>query len=405
MSEYFHINEIKIFENGKYLSLHKAYHNPDLLSESILTKNIWEYVRHFFNQKIKESQLMNNKDFTYIEEAIYFWDQAENLFELSQLANNITKPLLLYYFFLNATKSLLVFNNSLYPKESKSKNISHGISQLTSSEKLHQKISENTSYSTEELKKFYIKHSNVDSTLSKEIFVVFTQQKGALTQLYKYMMNIEDNKLELPKLYSLEDLISNLVFVHRAYSANKNIKIPDQLFIPLTQSYFVEEFKDDQKIFSYYFETDAKFDFFKSYSNNEFKHIDNDFYILSSNLKYEKSLTHTLNINNDHKEFIKSIRNTHQYIAGIKNRWYLKNPCTKKITDLNLHPLVILFSIFHCLSEFSRYNPFKLKNMLDSSKSEEAWLYNELISEAGFQFLDLITSEITGKELKIPRSF
>lgn len=404
MSEHFHINEIKIFENGKYLSLHKAYHTPDLLSESILTKNIWEYVRHFFNQKIKERKL-SDRDFTYIEEAIYFWDQAENLFELSQLANNITKPLLLYYFFLNATKSLLVFNNSLYPEESKSKNISHGIRQLTSSEKLHEEISKNTSYSPEELKAFYNSHSNVDSTLSKEIFVVFTQQIGVLTQLYKHMMNIEDNELELPKLYNLEDLISNLVFVHRAYSANKNIDIPDQLFIPLTKSFFVEELKNEQKMLSYYFETDSKFDFLTSYSNNEFKNIDNDFYIRSSNLKYEKSSTHTLNINNDHIKFIKSIRNDHQYIAGIKNRWYLKNPCTKKITDLKLHPLVILFSIFHCLSEFSRYNPFKLKNMLDSSKSEEAWLYNELISEAGFQFLDLITSEITGKELKIPRSF
>ena len=58
-----------------------------------------------------------------------------------------------------------------------------------------------------------------------------------------------------------------------------------------------------------------------------------------------------------------------------------KEKKTSKIENLELNPLVILLAVFHCLSELTRYNPLKLRNMLDPKKNNESWLLYELMKE------------------------
>lgn len=402
MSQYFSIDEI-LNQNNQNIKMHKSYHYPDFSSESILTKEPWEYVTHFLNTKVKE-----DSDTEYIEEAIYFWEQGKNLYKLSSQASSLTKPLLLYYSFLNTTKALLVYNKALY--ESDEKSIHHGIRQLsTTQEKIFESLLENSSSylnltSSENIKTMAIFQNDTNKNRFEDIYVIFTKSKGVLTKLAKYL----DNQLRLPILYSLDQLVSNLVFVHRAYSLSRGLSIQDQLFIPLEQANFVldSRTKSQFEYFGYFASLDLK------YSSEIDKHTLKDYYfenLSSVDLlildKNREATEEREKLCENHSEFIKYLRKNHQYIAGSDLRWYVKKINTSKIENLGLHPLVILFAIFHCLSELTRYNPLKLRNMLDPTKNNESWLLYELIEGAGFQFIDIIASEITGKEFKVPRSY
>jgi len=53
----------------------------------------------------------------------------------------------------------------------------------------------------------------------------------------------------------------------------------------------------------------------------------------------------------------------------------------------------------HRFSELARYNPLRLKLLLDSQQN---WLISEFIGSAPLQFLDEIATEITGQQLARP---
>lgn len=386
--------------NNQSLGMHKSYRHPDFSSETILTKEPWEYVLHFLSEKI---HIVGDPE--HIKESIYFWQQGKNLYKLASQADNLTKPLLLYYCFLNTTKALLAFNKELYKGDHK--NLSHGINQLTNSSNFNKLLKNASSKlefkSNEDIENKVLTQNDTSKTKLEDIYVVFTERKGVLTKLVKYF----DEPIKLPMVYSLEQLVSNLVFVHRAYSLNKNITIKDQLFIPLNNVDFVEVTRDDAGLrdFGYRPNVEPKYwPIIEQYSclSLKYEKINHD-----SMLFIDKPMGRDYineEVCKNHLDFIKTLRKKHQYIAGFDSRWYLKKGSTEKVENLKLHPLVILFAIFHCLSEFARYNPLKLRNMLDPTENNESWLLNELIEGAGFQFIDLIASEITGKEFKIPRS-
>jgi len=53
----------------------------------------------------------------------------------------------------------------------------------------------------------------------------------------------------------------------------------------------------------------------------------------------------------------------------------------------------------HRLSELARYSPKSLANHFESRHN---WLLSEFISTALYQFIDEISSEITGQEFMVP---
>lgn len=385
--------------NNQNLGMHKSYRHPDFSSETILTKEPWEYVLHFLSEKIQIDE-----DSEHIKESIYFWQQGKNLYKLASQAENLTKPLLLYYCFLNTTKALLAFNKELY--EDNQKNLGHGINQLTKKsdfKKLLKNASPKLGFILEkDIKNKALTQNDTSKTNLEDIYVVF-KGNGVLTKLVQYF----DEPTEFPTVYSLEQLVSNLVFVHRAYSLNKNLKIKDQLFIPLNHVDFVEVTRDDAGLRDFGYRANVEPKYWSIIEQRSCLSLKYEKINQESMLFIDKPMGRDY-INEDvcknHLDFVKTLRKEHQYIAGFDMRWYLKKEDTEKIENLKLHPLVILFAIFHCLSEFARYNPLKLRNMLDPTENNESWLLNELIEGAGFQFIDLIASEITGKEFKIPRS-
>jgi hypothetical protein len=86
------------------------------------------------------------------------------------------------------------------------------------------------------------------------------------------------------------------------------------------------------------------------------------------------------------------------YINASTKRWYLKRgKMDGRLIERNALPLA--FAGMHRLSELSRYSPDKLAKHFDCQHN---WLLSEFISAAPNQFIDAISSEITGHEFAFP---
>ena len=66
---------------------------------------------------------------------------------------------------------------------------------------------------------------------------------------------------------------------------------------------------------------------------------------------------------------------------------------------INRGPLTLTYAAMHRLSALARYDPMLLGNHLNSRHN---WLLAEFISMAPDQFIDEVSSEITGDEFMVP---
>ena len=84
------------------------------------------------------------------------------------------------------------------------------------------------------------------------------------------------------------------------------------------------------------------------------------------------------------------------YIYGESKLWYIKKHIeTNKLLEM-APSSVLIFCVFHWLSELVRYNP-KLFNRY--MKSKQNWLLHEFIDNALNQFVDEVSCEITGEDI------
>lgn len=61
--------------------------------------------------------------------------------------------------------------------------------------------------------------------------------------------------------------------------------------------------------------------------------------------------------------------------------------------------MALTFAAMHKLSEISRYSPDKLSRHFDCQHN---WLLSDFITSAPAQFIDEISSELTGHEFMVP---
>ncbi|WP_420899345.1 YaaC family protein [Erwinia persicina] len=107
----------------------------------------------------------------------------------------------------------------------------------------------------------------------------------------------------------------------------------------------------------------------------------------------------------DKKSSLESFRKYHMklrshlfYINGTSKYWYIKRG--GNIDNLiNRSTMTIMFAAMHKLSEMSRYTPNVLSRHFDCQHN---WLLSEFVSSALNQFIDEISSEITGLEFMLP---
>ena len=333
--------------------LKKAHHNPNFTSKTVLTDSTWRYVEIFLKQvKTKEA-----------EEALFYWEQARNFYIASKSLSTVSAPLTIYYCFLNATKALLRFKKQNF-------NLKHGVTG---------------------------KRKDGQFVLQNETLTI--KAKGVLSGLCAYLGEPIKNN-EPP--YTLKDIFYNLSFIHRAFQLTFTSASYPELFVPIINPRYV--YDKFRKLG--WFEAQLEIEHSNNRTNANLvgfgldrKYDNSIFYVIRRNKTFkwdcyrnkptEDSL---VGLNKYHNKIRKQLRT----IYGQNNLWYIKR------TNLSTHiidrsNLVLIFATMHRLSEMARYEPQALVKHLDKNHS---WLLTEFINKAPLQFIDEISSEITGNDFR-----
>ncbi len=346
----------EITNGKKSINIRRALIKPDCSSKTVLTDSTWSYVDIFLRQQKSVKA----------KEALFYWEQSKNFSQATTSLSLVSKPLTTYYCFLNATKALLTYKEQSF-------NLKHGVSGK--------------------------RIDNGRIKLQNEI--ISLKPKGVLSGLCEYLGN--SVKSDEPS-YSLKDILYNLPFVHRAFQLTfDNPTNYGELYIPIQKSRFV--FDKDRK--KGWFEAELE----KVHSTKSVlsclvgfgvdrKYTNQEHYVIRRN----KTFTWDTYRNKPNQisldafdNYYFNIRNKLRYIYSANDLWYIKR------TDLKNHIInrssaVLIFAAMHRLSELSRYQPQTLEKHLESDHS---WLLIEFINKSLLQFIDNISSEITGKDFRV----
>ena len=334
--------------NSKSCELMKAVSCPKYGSKTILTDSCWEYV----------SLYLKRQSITGASDALLYWEQAHSFYLATKALPDSAQPLTSYYCILNAAKALLRYKGI---DDSKLKN--HGISTVR------------------------------DETGKTNIKEAYTAVKGAgvLPELSRYF------DCSLPTgHYSLADLLYNVPCVHRAYCITFS---KPEIFVPISKPIFVK--KDNST------ESWIKFSVKGRYANaRTLKQLPSKFehdigvkeeYVIRMKKRF------TWDIHRPIDERKKALGNYHEkarkyiyYIYGESKLWYIKKEISGNEALAFTPSSVLIFCVFHWISELVRYNPKLFRKYM---RSKQNWLLHEFINNALDQFVDEIGCEITGEEI------
>lgn len=333
--------------------LKKAHHKPHFTSKTILTDSTWSYVEIFLKQeKSKEA-----------EEALFYWEQAKNFYEASKSLSLVSSPLTIYYCFLNATKALLKFKKQNF-------NLKHGVSG---------------------------KRKDGQYVLQNETITI--KAKGVLSGLCAYLEEpIKNNE----PAHTIKDIFYNLSFIHRAFQLTFPSASYPELFVPIINPRYV--YDKSRKLGWFETQLESEHSNNRTYGNLvgfglDKKYENTKFFVIRRNktFKWEcnrnrPTAASLINLTKYHNKIRKQLRT----IYGPNNLWYIKR------TNLSTHiidrsNLVLIFATIHRLSEMARYEPQALVKHLEKNHS---WLLTEFINKSPLQFIDEISSEITGNDFR-----
>lgn len=336
---------------NRRLGLHKAAVHSDFRSKTVLVEDTWEYVTMWLKRKQEER-------------ALFYWQQAQQFSHATRQLPNTSAPLTAYYCFLNAVKTLLIVRRR--PTSG-----AHGVSGESKSQR---------AYLSHEIVKF--------------------QTGGVLAALCNYLGESVGTEE-----YTLHDLLYNLVYVHRAY--NLTFSSRPELFTPVTNAMFVKKPGSTESWFSTTIKDDR---YANQYTVNKLPDgyeqdqspelLKKGLFIIrrTSRFAWRHGGSHHSGNLDRLRNYHRRIREVLFYIHGPTRLWYIKRrPGPEGM--INRSSLSITFTIMHRLSELARYDPMLLAKHLNSQHN---WLLSEFISTAQNQFIDEISSEITGQEFMIP---
>ena len=337
-----------ITHQGKYLTIHKAITRPNFGEKTVLVTDTWDYVDLWLRRSNKNT-------------ARFYWQQARSFYEATQQLPKTAAPLTAYYCFLNATKALLAAKGVTAGNQ-------HGVSGFTSSGR---------------------------TALPKEH--VNFKPGGVLGSL---CIHLGEPIPTGGQTYTLSNLLYNMPFIHRAYDLT--FKSSKELFIPIAEPRIVRSTTTNEAWFAA--ELSGK------YANKgtigklplgfeqELGGGDSTQVLIRCKKRFDwkpKSLTSNLT---RYTNYHQTLRNHLFYIAGPQRLWYLKmdGPAARVIPRSSL---TITFAAMHKLSELARYTPQKLAAHFECQHN---WLLSEFIHSAPAQFIDEISSEMTGQEFMMP---
>lgn len=185
--------------NNKELTLKTATNSPNLVGRTAIVSDRWEYVR-FFLKNTKKNKAKAN-------EALFYWNQAEEFYKSSEKLSLTSIPLPLYYCFLNATKALLEF------KYLKNYSPYHGV----------------TGY-------------NYNKNITKPMLdeqIVQIKPKGVCPSLLEFL-GANSGKF-IGNNITFDKLLGNLVYIHRTFVISQGIPQHKEIFIPLDSVCFIRK--------------------------------------------------------------------------------------------------------------------------------------------------------------------
>lgn len=329
----------------KSLSLAKAILAPNFHMKTVLTLDPFEYVDLWLRREHKA-------------EAHHYWQQSRNFYNASRGLPKECAPLLLYYCYINAAKALLASKGITV-------NQYHGVG-------YHSMRVANS--------KFVLRNEGIE-----------IKSSGILPQIITYF-----NESESRQFHSLEDVLYNLVCVHRTFCLSFSNR--KENFVPLRNVDFKRDsVTGDVKLFA---EISDTFDWHSCRSRLPAEVV--EIPGTSPRIQSVASIAWSTSDNptdaeiNDLCNLNRTLRRSIHYINGSHTLWYLK---AKSVKSIDRNPITLMLAAMHRLSEICRYKPTQLRSFLEGSRN---WLLSEFIAMSPSQFIDEIASEMTGHHIMIP---
>lgn len=329
----------------KVLRPHKAIRDAKFELRSVLTTDPFNYVDLWLRRQHRD-------------EALFYWRQSQAFYQASRNLPIESSPLVLYYCFMNAAKALLAAKGVTF-------NPHHGVGP-------HR-----------------MRGPNSRVVLSNEGILI--KNNGIVPALSTYFREAEPSKT-----HSLENVLCNLVFIHRTYSLS--YPHSKERFLPLKGVEFVRDSVTQEVLFRAKPVDDADWQHFKRALPTE----------VTANADGTKGISSVMRINWATRDsptsmeldalqgLNQTLRRSLYYINGAQTLWYLKTTGTYEI---DRRSITLTLSAMHRLSEICRYRPSELNSFLNGQKN---WLLSEFIAISPTQFLDEIACEMTGHQVMIP---
>ncbi|WP_323972513.1 YaaC family protein [Aeromonas hydrophila] len=329
---------------NKKLTIHKAITEPHFNEKTVLVTSTWEYVDLWLKRAGRN-------------DARFFWNQAKSFYDATKLLPKTSAPLTAYYCFLNATKALLLTKGVAFSDE-------HGVSGFT--------IGNQASLSNEKVK---------------------FKAGGILPALCLHLGEPSNEEI-----YSLKDLLYNLPGIHRAFDLTYSADT--ELFIPISEPKIVRSETTHESWFC----AELTDKYANQHTLNKLpEHFEKDRsvtekYIIRSTRRFDWRPQDRPASLGRYKNYHKRLRKDLFYINGNARLWYIKRVGNIE-GIIPRSTLTIMFAAMHKLSEMSRYTPDKLSRHFDCQHN---WLLSEFITSSAAQFIDELSSELTGYEFMAP---
>lgn len=337
-----------IYYKRRLLTVKSSTVTPNFRGKTVIASEPWTFV---------ESWLRNNST----AEGVFYWEQAKNFFISSKSLPPTAAPLPLYYCFLNAAKTLLIVKKQEFSNR-------HGVSGHFSGTRVTRPNTEDE--------------------------IIRFKTGGILAALSRLL----DNHMPPEEYeYNLDQIFYNIPYIHRAYSLTYDTEtraIPE-LFIPLRNPHFVSKPCSPQSWFVAEIEPDPR------YANGHtikklplgFERVNNinDRFVIRLKRRFRWNKQNITTFETYHRKIRKYVL---PIVGKGDKRWYLRR--RRNGNDwIDRSSVTLAYAAMHRLSELSRYNPMILKGYLSGRHN---WIITEFIQKSPYQFINEISSEITGFE-------
>jgi len=347
---------------GRHVDVQLGHHIE--LDVAVLAADVWAYVDSHIQRTFPQGDA---------KRALEFWRQAERFASNLRSERYEASPLHLYYMILNATKALLVLRKLAPPVVVTRAAVatddfsSHGIASLPS--------------------------PRPNGQLPGS---VKPKKNGVYSLLAKAMND------KLKSSYSLEELVSSVVCVHRAYCTTRKTA---EKFIPVSGPFRLKQLNGNAKVF------------FEAWLP---KHVQVNSVSGAMPEGLECGAYPTKATKGEPKPYIRQkgrrptaiLRDTKQlgvwhaklrrsvHVIASQNgpSYYV---CRSDTSPTDLSQLSLNFAVAFALSSLARYHPDTLQEVLTG---KDGWVIKEYLCATPQQFVALIAAEITGRIIQRPYS-